>query len=196
MRRTIGTPNSASPTVDGTVRNSTIRNPRRRVARRLSQSPEAASRDRWVSAVVPTATPNTPIGSCINRNAYDSHEIAPSDTRLANDELTTTLICTAATPSVAGAIKVAIRRVPGSRRRRSGVNRGRNPVRHSVGTWIASCATPPTSTNAAQLMTAIRDDGAMKYTAIPPAIATRLNIDDASAGVVYFSSALSAPIAT
>ena len=31
---------------------------------------------------------------------------------------------------------------------------------------------------------------------MPPMIATRLNIDDASAGAVYRSSALSAPIAT
>ncbi len=111
---------------------------------------------------MPTATPNTPIGSCIKRNAYDSHDSAPSEMRLANDELTTTFTCTAATPSVAGAISMAIRRVPGSRRRRSGSSRGRYPERQSGGIWIASCAIPPTTVNAAQAVTAARDDGASR----------------------------------
>ena len=89
-----------------------------------------------------------------------------------------------------------MRRVPGSRSRRSGSKRGRKPSLKSCGSWIASCAKPPTRVSADQVMTAVRDDGAMKYTTTPPAMATRLNIDDESAGAVYRSSALSAPMAT
>ena len=74
----MGTPKSARPTIDGTVRNRTMRSPRRSVPDKAAQSFRAASRDRCVRAVVPTATPNTPIGSCMRRKAYDSHEIAPS----------------------------------------------------------------------------------------------------------------------
>ena len=46
MSRMIGKPSSASPTVDGTVRNRTIRSPRRSVTLNESKSPRAASRDR------------------------------------------------------------------------------------------------------------------------------------------------------
>ena len=45
-------------------------------------------------------------------------------------------------------------------------------------------------------MTAVRADGPIAQTIKPPTIATTLNIDDASAGAVYCSSAFSAPIAT
>src|SRR5205809_3471757 len=55
---------------------------------------------------------------------------------------------------------------------------------------------PPASVSAAQVITAARGDGPTSHTVTPPAIATRLNIDDARPGAVYFSSALSAPIAT
>ena len=68
-------------------------------------SPAATWRARVGSATVPTATPKSPIGSCMNRKATLSHETGPSPRYEAKLLFTKTFTCTAAAPIVAGAIR-------------------------------------------------------------------------------------------
>ena len=74
---------------------------------------------------VARATPNTPIGSCMSRKAYHSHDTLPCSSRLAIRVLTSRLSCVAASPTVAGAMSRATRRTPGWRVGHS--KRKRNP---------------------------------------------------------------------
>jgi hypothetical protein len=55
--------------VDGSTRNATSRMPFARVGRKSVPMPPIAARDRAGRVTVATATPKTPMGSCIRRKA-------------------------------------------------------------------------------------------------------------------------------
>jgi hypothetical protein len=67
-------------------------------------------------AAVATATPMMPTGMYISRNAKLSAVTAPSSALVASEVLTSRLICAAATPSVAGPIRISISRKCGLRK--------------------------------------------------------------------------------
>ena len=83
-------------------------------------SPATTSRDSSGSVTVPSATPNRPSGSCINRKAMASQKIAPSPSVEANIELISTLICVVLAAMTAGPIRARMAITPGSRQRKSG----------------------------------------------------------------------------
>ena len=115
--------------------------------RRAQGVPVAARRRRATGASATSCRPRRrrrrSAAASAGTRSY-SHEIAPSETRLANDELID---------------DVDLHRRHAQRRRRHqrgdpprariaqragrAAARGRNPMRHSGGTWIASCARPP-----------------------------------------------------
>ncbi len=82
-------------------------------------SPTAALLLTSGSVTVAMATPNTPSGSCISRNALLSHETAPLPWSLAKEAFTATLTCTALAAMTAGPIRRRMVRTPASSQRRS-----------------------------------------------------------------------------
>jgi len=118
----IGRARTASPNEAGIVRKATRRSDWRRrlahsrvvVRRRAPRQPP-----RWRS--LPTATPNSPSGSCISRKAYCSH--APPGLLAGEDAVDEDVDLRRGDPAVAGPIRVAI---PAHRRvLESGVQLGR-----------------------------------------------------------------------
>ena len=84
------------------------------------------------------------------------------------------LICTAASPTVAGAMRVPIRRSPGSPGAHSG--RKRHPRPRRPGIWIANCVAPPSSVPMAHPRATCSRGSPSHESATPQRIATTLNI--------------------
>ena len=108
--------------------------------------------------------------------------------------LTKMLTCTAARPTVAGAISPPIWRSPGSPGAHTG--RKRQPSRRSDGTWIRNCARPPASVPSAQPSTIWSGLRPIRQSTTAHAIVTTLKSAGDSAGMPKRPSALSMPIAT
>jgi len=102
MTEMIGSASTASPVAAGTQRNSARRRERARVLRNASVSPRAACALTAGNMAVAIATPNTPMGNCMSRNAQFSQATAPSPKNDANQVFTNTLIWTAATATTDG----------------------------------------------------------------------------------------------
>ena len=65
----IGSASTTKPTVAGNTRNITSFSPFESVGAKSSPTPLIAARERAGRVTVATATPNTPMGSCISRKA-------------------------------------------------------------------------------------------------------------------------------
>ena len=132
MSAMIGCARIASPTADGTFRKATCRSADPSVARTASMSFSAARCATPAPATVAIATPNTPSGSCMSRNANCSQLFAPTSCE-ANQVFTTMFTCVADRPITAGPMRRAIRRTPGSARSaRESRGRGRKPERDEL----------------------------------------------------------------
>ena len=111
----IGSASIISPMVEGMVSRNMSRMARASSARNAVIWPATTSRDRSGSVTVPSATPNRPSGSCINRKAMASQNIAPSPSVEANMELTSTLTWVVLAAITAGPISDKIANTPASR---------------------------------------------------------------------------------
>ena len=100
-----------------------------------------------------------PAGNSIRRSAKYSQVTLPVTRKDAKMVLISRLICATDTPSVAGAIKVRMRRTPGSLNFK--VGRGNMPSFIRCGSIHASCNTPPNTTPQPSAST-----GGSKYGAI------------------------------
>jgi hypothetical protein len=131
-------------------------------------------------ATVPTATPKMPIGRYRIRNAYESHATAPSsaEAKLVPTKMFT---CTAASPTVAGAISERMARRSGSEGPHSG--RNRQPAFHKPGSWMPNCAAPPSSVPAAQPSATCAGEKPAAHSTAAQAMVTRLKTAGAKAGV-------------
>ena len=148
----IGSARTTNPTADGIVSKNAKRIPRARIERNSSILPTAALLETSGRVTVPIATPNTPSGSCIRRNAMLSQLTGPSPKVEANELLTSTLTCTALAATTAGPISTSTVRTPSSFQWKSGLKR--NPTRKRAGNWAVSCQSPPTSVPMARPMRA------------------------------------------
>ena len=114
------------------------------------------------------------------RKAYCSQATAPAswEAKLVPTKMFT---CTAARPTVAGAMRDATARRSGSDGPHSG--RGRQPTLHSPGTWMRNCARPPKSVPTAHPSATFA--GGKPSAHSPPAqtMVTRLKTAGANAGV-------------
>ena len=116
----MGSASIMRPTLAGMVMRNASRMPRASSLRKASVLPLAAMRVSSGSATVPSATPKTPSGSCMRRNATVSQNVGPSPSCEANTELTSTLTCVVLAAITDGPIRRRIARTPGSRQRKSG----------------------------------------------------------------------------
>src|SRR6266403_644658 len=96
-----------------------VETPRTSSLRNASVLPVAAMRASSGSATVPSATPKTPRGNCIRRNATVSQNVGPSPSCEANTELTSTFTWVVLAAITDGPIRCRIARTPGSRQRKS-----------------------------------------------------------------------------
>src|SRR6266850_300835 len=135
---------TASHSAAGTVRKNTRRRVADSVVLSCGMSFATAARDRAGRLTVASATPKTPIGSCMILNAYHSHETLPCWSRLAICVLTSRLSWVAASPIVAGTMSAATRRTPGWPAGRS--SRILKPSAASAGSWQANWSRPPSRT--------------------------------------------------
>ncbi len=114
---------TARNSAEGTVRSSTSRTDSESVPRTAGMSRRTAARESAGRLTVATATPKSPIGSCMRRNAYWSHDTLPSRKLAAIAWLTKMLSWVAASPTVAGSMSEATRRTPGCQFGSSGRSR-------------------------------------------------------------------------
>ena len=112
----IGSASIISPMVEGMVsRNIEPHARATSSARKAVIWPATTRRDSSGSVTVPSATPNSPSGSCISRNAIASQKIAPSPSVEANIELISTLICVVLAAITDGPMSARMALTPGSR---------------------------------------------------------------------------------
>ncbi len=185
---------TASHSAAGTVRKNTSRSVADSVVLSRGMSFATAARDNAGRLTVASATPNTPIGSCMMRNAYHSHDTLPCWSRLAIWVLTSRLSWVAASPIVAGTMSVATRRTPGCQVGRS--KRSRKPSDARAGSWKPNWSSPPSSTPIAMARIAGWPSAVQAgISATPNTIMPRLSMVGASAGTANRPRALSIPIA-
>ena len=100
------------PTAAGRVMRNASRIPRASSERKEVRLPAAASRASSGSDTMPSATPNTPSGSCIRRNAIASQNVGPSPSCEANMEFTITFTCVELAAITDGPINCRIATTP------------------------------------------------------------------------------------
>ena len=89
----MGSASIINPTAAGNVNSMASRMARASSERNPSVCPFATKRDSKGKVTVPKATPNSPKGNCISRNAIDKPKMAPFPRAEANMELARTLTC-------------------------------------------------------------------------------------------------------
>ena len=116
----MGSASIISPTVQGIVSRKASRMPRESSLRNAGRLPTATRRESSGSVTVPIATPNSPSGSCISRNAIANQKIGPSPRCEAKIELISTLNCVVLAAMTDGPMSESTAATPGSRHLKSG----------------------------------------------------------------------------
>ena len=116
----MGSASIISPIVQGMVIRKASRMPRASSSRNAGRLPATARRESSGRVTVASATPNSPRGSCMSRNAIASQKIGPSPRCEAKIEFTSTLNCVVLAAITEGPMSASTAPTPGSRQLKSG----------------------------------------------------------------------------